>query len=59
MALPAGRCIPCRPLGRVRLLAALPARRSLLTDWSVGGPWWVLSVDPQASPPYDGFVRYW
>lgn len=48
-----------QPLGPVRRLAALPGRRSLLVDWTEGGEWWELSLDPHAAPVYDGLVHDW
>jgi hypothetical protein len=54
-----GRDLAGRALGAVRALAALDARRSLLVDWTDGGQWWELSLDPQAAPVYDGLVHDW
>jgi hypothetical protein len=54
-----GRDLAGRALGTVRALAALDARRSLLVDWTDGGQWWELSLDPQAAPVYDGLVHDW
>jgi hypothetical protein len=47
------------PLGRVRGLAALASRRSVLVDWTEGGQWWELSLDPAAPPIHDGLVHDW
>ena len=55
----AGRSLERRSLGPVRALAALDARQSLLVDWSAGGQWWELSIDPAAPAIHDGLVHDW
>lgn len=54
-----GQALEGRALGSVRALAALDGRQSLLVDWSAGGQWWEVSLDPAAPAIHDGLVHDW
>jgi hypothetical protein len=52
-----GRSLAGASLGAVRALAALDSRHAVLVDWTTGGQWWEVSLDPRAEPIHDGLVH--